>query len=188
MRIPQDGRLAVPAGEAGGRALEEPRFKGNGELKSTRVRLATELDDLDREILKSLQDDSRVGFAALARELEASETTVRYRVKRLEKKGVIEKYVAIVNPKKVGWPIAAIISVKVHAGQASGVFKQLVSVEEMMHVLQSTGDSDFVLIVHARDMEHLNEVARRTREMPGVKAASVAVATGLMRIETGLKV
>lgn len=67
------------------------------------------LDDVDRQIVLMLQEDARLSNAALAEAVGLTTSTVYERVKKLEKKGVIKKYVAIVEPEAINKPIAAFI-------------------------------------------------------------------------------
>ena len=61
-----------------------------------------ELDAIDRRILRALQQDGRVTFDTLAGEAGLSSSAVLRRVRRLEEAGVIDRYVALVPPERVG--------------------------------------------------------------------------------------
>jgi len=61
-----------------------------------------QLDDIDIEILKILQKDCRVTLDQMSKMLNVPKSTLHYRIKRLEKQGVIEGYYAKINPSKLG--------------------------------------------------------------------------------------
>lgn len=74
-----------------------------------------ELDALDWKILALLQQDGRMSFTALAREISLSAPAVTERVRRLEALGVITGYTAVVSPVRLGLPIESIVRVRVRS-------------------------------------------------------------------------
>ena len=70
------------------------------------------LDKLDRQILRSLQRDGRATYDQLAEQVSLSPSAVLRRVKRLEESGVIDRYVALVKPEKVGLSLTAHLNVR----------------------------------------------------------------------------
>ena len=149
--------------------------------------LSVKLDATDRKILNILQTDARTSFASIARELGVSEATVRFRVKRLIEKGVILRFVTLLDPRKIELPITAIIMAKVDPNLLEEAFEQMASFNETHHVFQSTGEYDIVAVVHARDLLHLSELRKRVKLVPGIKEASVSATTRLMKIEPTFK-
>jgi Lrp/AsnC family transcriptional regulator for asnA, asnC and gidA len=149
--------------------------------------LTVELDEIDRRILNMLQSDARTSFARIARESKVSEATVRFRVKKLIKSGVIIRFVALLNPRKIGLPVTAIIMAKVDPTLLEEAFEQLASFNETHHVFQSTGEYDIVAVVHARDMLHLSELRKRVKMIPGIEDAVVSATTRLMKIDPTFK-
>jgi Lrp/AsnC family transcriptional regulator for asnA, asnC and gidA len=149
--------------------------------------LPVELDEMDRKLLIMLQRDARTPFARIAREIGVSEATVRFRVKKLVEKGVITRFITLLDPRKIGLPITATIVAKVEPSLLDKAVEQLASFVEAHHVFQSTGEYDIVAVVHARDMAHLGEIRKRVKMIPGVKDVSVSVATRIMRVEPVFK-
>ena len=136
------------------------------------VLMASEgLDGLDKRILKSLQFNCRLSFAELSRELDVAEATVRFRVNRLVEDGVITRFAALVDPAKVGMKVSGAILLKIDPAYLEEACKQLVSFSETMYLFQSTGEYDVVSVIVARDMEHLNNLVKNTKMIPGVKDA-----------------
>ncbi|MFQ5822415.1 MAG: Lrp/AsnC family transcriptional regulator [Candidatus Heimdallarchaeota archaeon] len=149
--------------------------------------MSVELDEIDRKILNMLQSDARTPFASVARELKVSEATVRFRVKKLIKKGVITRFIALLDPRKIGLSVTAIIMAKVDPTLLEEAFEHLASFNETHHVFQGTGEYDIVAVVHARDMVHLSELRKRVKMIPGIKDALVSATTRLMKIESTFK-
>jgi Lrp/AsnC family transcriptional regulator, leucine-responsive regulatory protein len=73
------------------------------------------IDKIDRQILVSLQTDARLSNAALAGKVGLTTSSVHERVKKLERKGIIKGYVAVVNAEALGKPIIAFIHLTVGA-------------------------------------------------------------------------
>jgi Lrp/AsnC family transcriptional regulator for asnA, asnC and gidA len=145
--------------------------------------LSVELDEIDKKLLNILQRDARTPFAKIAREFGISEATVRFRVKKLIDKGVVTRFITLLDPRKIGVPITATIVAKVEQTLLDKAVEQIASFDEAHHVFQSTGEYDIVAVVHTRDMTHLSEIRKRVKMLPGVKDVSVSVATRIMRVE-----
>jgi Lrp/AsnC family leucine-responsive transcriptional regulator len=73
---------------------------------------AYELDSIDRRILGALQVDGRMTYDELAAKVQLSASAVLRRVKRLEDEQVISRYVAIIEPERVGLALTAYINVR----------------------------------------------------------------------------
>ncbi|MFQ6075343.1 MAG: Lrp/AsnC family transcriptional regulator [Candidatus Bathyarchaeia archaeon] len=141
------------------------------------------MDDIDESILRILQNNCRTSYSAIARELGVAESTVRYRVDRLRKEGVITRFIALLDPRKIGLNITAIALIKVDAKKLKETSKELASFGESHHLFQSTGEYDLVSVIHAKDISHLNELMERIKRLPGVRETSVEVATDLIKVE-----
>jgi Lrp/AsnC family transcriptional regulator, regulator for asnA, asnC and gidA len=147
----------------------------------------TTLDDLDKQILKTLQQDGRVSFADLSRKLNTAEATIRFRVKRLQDEKVITHFAAIVDPAKVGYTVSGAILLKIDPAHLEKACKQLTTFNETVYLFQSTGEYDIVSVIFARDMAHLNDVVRRTKLILGVKDARVSVTTRFLKVDSMVK-
>lgn len=117
-----------------------------------------ELDEVDREILRILQQNARTPFSEIAREIEMSSATVHDRVNRLEEAGVIEGYHASVNPKALGWGISAIVGMQVDQGRETETLRRLEAFDNVQEVHLTTGRWDVILRVYAEDADALREL------------------------------
>jgi Lrp/AsnC family transcriptional regulator for asnA, asnC and gidA len=148
--------------------------------------LSTSLDDLDKRILKLLQFNGRLSFADLSRELYVAEATVRFRFNRLVSNGVITRFAALLDPAKVGMKVSGAILLKIDPAYLEEACKQLVSFSETQYLFQSTGEYDVVSVIVARDMEHLNNLIKKTKIIPGVKDARVSVTTRFLKFDPSI--
>ena len=149
--------------------------------------LQVSLDELDKRLLKLLQFNCRLSFAELSRELNVAEATVRFRVNRLVEEGVITRFAALLDPVKVDMKVSGAILLKIDPSFLDEACKRLVTFNETQYLFQSTGEYDVVSVIVARDMEHLNELVKNTKLIPGVKDARVSVTTRFLKFDPSIK-
>ncbi|WP_259782393.1 Lrp/AsnC family transcriptional regulator [Aestuariispira ectoiniformans] len=116
----------------------------------------------DRKILEVLQREGRLSNVELADRIGMSPSPCLRRVKRLEEEGVIEGYSARVNRKKIGLGVMAACQVKLknHDEQEVQAFVDaVVAMPEVTGFFSMTGRSDFLLLVHAPDLESYGRFA-----------------------------
>ncbi|MEO6283656.1 MAG: Lrp/AsnC family transcriptional regulator [Dyadobacter sp.] len=118
------------------------------------------LDDTDAKILHFLQQDATLKTRELSEKLNLSYTPVYERVRRLEKEGVIKKYVALVDREKVGKKLMAFcnIALKEHSKFMGEKFVKAISaMPEVMECFNISGDYDFLLKVVVDDMSQYQQ-------------------------------
>ncbi|WP_314823729.1 Lrp/AsnC family transcriptional regulator [Prevotella histicola] len=116
----------------------------------------TELDDIDKKILRILQRDSHLTVKELAARVHLSPSPVFERQKRLEREGYIERYMAVVNSHRVrnGIMVLCNIRLKQHTQELIQEFMDVVqSIDEITECYNTSGDYDFLIKVYARDMK-----------------------------------
>ena len=123
-----------------------------------------ELDAFDRAILAILQKDNATPQRAIGERVNLSAPAVQRRIKRMEETGVIRANVALVDPAKVGHPITIFVEVEVESERAElidAAKRGFAAVPEVQQCYYVTGESDFILIVTARDMDDFEQFTRR---------------------------
>ena len=116
------------------------------------------LDKTDRRILDVLQRDGRISVTDLAEQVGLSATPCARRIRQLETAGLIQGYAAIVDPKRAGQTIQAIVQIKLeqHSDEIVERFRRtLIDRPEVMACYTVTGEMDFLLHVIVRDIEAL---------------------------------
>jgi Lrp/AsnC family leucine-responsive transcriptional regulator len=120
-----------------------------------------ELDSVDRRILAALQVDGRVTYDELAMKVQLSPSAVLRRVKRLEETQVISRYVALIEPERIGLALTAYINVRlekhseVHKRNPMDLFRASVQTwPEVVECAALTGEMDYLLRVVVYDMAH----------------------------------
>ncbi|MBO3054461.1 Lrp/AsnC family transcriptional regulator [Burkholderia pseudomallei] len=114
------------------------------------------LDSIDRRILRALQRDGRQQNVELAKEVGLSPSPCLRRVRLLEEAGVIERYVAVLNPAKVGRGLTVFTRVWLKEQDADTVAHFAEAVQHLPQVVEChlmAGDGDFLLRVVAADID-----------------------------------
>jgi Lrp/AsnC family transcriptional regulator, leucine-responsive regulatory protein len=123
----------------------------------------------DAKILAVLQRDGRRPYADLGSEVGMSGPSAHERVKKLEARGVIRGYAAIVDPRAVGYDILAFSWITQAPGTTrhdlSEAFATIPEIEECHHI---TGEADYLIKVRARDTRDLERVLRLVQSTPNV--------------------
>ncbi|MBQ6763525.1 MAG: Lrp/AsnC family transcriptional regulator [Bacteroidales bacterium] len=118
------------------------------------------LDSVDLDILRCMQENARLTTKELAARVHLSTTPVFERLKRLERSGVIRKYVAVLDAEKLHLGFVVFCSVKLKqmnrevAREFVSVVKDIPQVAECYNV---SGEYDYLLKIHAPDMKYYNE-------------------------------
>jgi Lrp/AsnC family transcriptional regulator for asnA, asnC and gidA len=141
------------------------------------------LDEIDLRLLEILQKNCKTNFTHISNELSIPESTIRYRIERLEKKGIITNYIALVNPRKVGLNITAITMIKLNPPSIQKVSKKLAKFHELRHLFRTTGLYDLVSVVNARDITHLNKLMEEIKMIEGIREVIFEVATELIKVD-----
>jgi Lrp/AsnC family transcriptional regulator, leucine-responsive regulatory protein len=119
------------------------------------------LDDINRRLLEELQHDGRVAFAELGRRVGLSAPAVAERVGRLERDGVITGYRADVDPRALGYTLAAVVRIRPFARQIHKIPEIAEQTPEIVECERITGEDCFLLRLHVRHMDDLEPVLDR---------------------------
>lgn len=114
------------------------------------------LDAIDKKILELVQNDSKKTTKELSIKLNLSVTAVYERVRKLEREGIIEKYVAIVNKSKVekGFLVFCHLKLIQHSRDYIQIFeKEVAQLSEVVECYHVSGDYDYILKIVVKDME-----------------------------------
>jgi Lrp/AsnC family transcriptional regulator, leucine-responsive regulatory protein len=121
----------------------------------------TLIDPINRRLLEELQGNARLTMAELGRRVDLSAPAVAERVQRLEEAGVITGYRAQVDPKAVGFPIAAVVRVRPASRQLQKIPDIARETPEVVECYRITGEDCFFLKLHLRSIDDLEEILDR---------------------------
>lgn len=122
--------------------------------------MAENLDQTDLQILKTLQRNSKLTTKELAEAVHLTPTPVFERQKRLERYGYIKKYVAVLDPEKLGQGLLVFCKVKlkqINHEIADAFTRRILRIPEVTECYNTSGAYDYLLKVRARDMKQYQE-------------------------------
>lgn len=118
------------------------------------------MDATDRKLLGLLQEDTKKTTKELSLKLHLSVTAVYERIKKLEREGIIEKYVVLLNRNKInkGFVVFCHLKLLQHTKEFINQFeKEVVKLTEVLECFHVSGDYDYILKVCVKDMEEYRE-------------------------------
>jgi Lrp/AsnC family transcriptional regulator, leucine-responsive regulatory protein len=134
------------------------------------------LEELDRQICSLLAANGRMSFTDLGRKTGLSTSAVHQRVKRLEQRGVICGYRAEINPRAVGLPLTAFISVRpIDPSQPDDTPEQLADIAEIEACHSVAGDESYILQVRVAEPSDLEALLARIRSSANVTTRTTIV-------------
>lgn len=146
-----------------------------------------ELDDVDKAILRRLQEDARISFKDIAKDVGTSEATIFVRVKKLQKSGVIKAFRAIVNPKSVGKQVTAFALVKAEPKSYPKMLAQLASFEDICEIYDVTGAYYSIIKMRTSTSEQLAQMLDRIGEIEGVAGTETVIVLRTIKEDTAIK-
>lgn len=149
-----------------------------------------QLDRKDRAVLKALQRDSRLTMQQLASLTGMSSSACWRRVKRLEEAGVIDRYAAILNPRKAGFSLTSMTLVSLARHEEKNVetfVKEVARHPEVLECFATSGEADFHLRVVVEDMEAYNRFLDEfIFKLPGVSQVRSNIVLKEIKLDTAL--
>lgn len=130
-------------------------------LRDANAYEANLLDDINLRLLDELRTDGRLGMAELGRRVGMSAPAIAERVGRLERAGVITGYRAELDPAALGFPVSAIVRIRPSPGQLQRVREVAMEAEEVGECFRITGDDCYLMRLHLRSIDDLEEVLDR---------------------------
>ncbi|MDB5737143.1 MAG: Lrp/AsnC family transcriptional regulator [Sphingomonas bacterium] len=147
------------------------------------------LDTIDRRILAILQEDATRPIAEIAEAVSLSATPCWKRIKRLEKAGVIQRRVAILDRDKLGLGVTVIVAIRTArhsedwlASFADGVAR----IPEVVEFYRMSGEIDYLLKVVARDIADYDRIYRKLTKVADLHDVSSSFAMQEIKSTTAL--
>ena len=146
-------------------------------------------DQLDIAILEELQENGRTSVADLARKIHLSQPAVHNRIKRLEREGIIQQYVALLNRKAIGYDLMCLVQIRLNSHQEDVIQKLTQAIQELVIVLECflvTGQSDMILKIVVENQQALNNLISKLTTLDGIERIETAVVLQEVKLTTAL--
>ena len=127
------------------------------------------LDEIDKKIVKVLQDDARTSLRKISELVKVSLGTVSNRVKRMERNGVIKGYSVILDPDQIGWELNVVIGLRIQKGRLIEIQERIAKDSRVNGVYDVTGDFDSMVIARAKNRKDLDDLSKNVLSIDGVE-------------------
>ncbi|MER8528953.1 MULTISPECIES: Lrp/AsnC family transcriptional regulator [unclassified Mesorhizobium] len=133
------------------------------------------MDQLDEQIITSLRHDARRSISDLAVSLGVSRATVRSRIERLERDGVIVGYTVILRADAVDQRVRGIMMIEIEGHAADRVIRALGGFSEVSTIHTTNGRWDLVIELGTQTLSEFDAVLRRIRLIPGITGSETSL-------------
>jgi Lrp/AsnC family leucine-responsive transcriptional regulator len=144
------------------------------------------IDEIDRRIIEILQNEARTPNAEIARQIGMAPSAIHERIRKLEERGVIEGYVAKIQPRALGAGLLAFVFV--HANERIGAretARALAEIPEVLEVHHIAGEDCFLTKVRTADTEALGELLNsRLGAIPTIDSTRTTIVLGTVKEST----
>lgn len=131
--------------------------------------LISRKDQTNVKILKTLLSNARLSSRQIAKKVDVSAATVISRIKKMEKKGTIKGYTAILDQEKLGYELTVITEITVSKGKLLEMEKKIAKIPGVCAVYDVTGQIDAMVIAKFRSREELSKFTKNLLSMPFVE-------------------
>lgn len=130
-----------------------------------------QMDNIDLVILKFLQDNGRDTASNISKKIHLSVSAVLDRIHKLEESGVVKKYTVLLDSRKLGYDVLAVMEVRLeHPRFYDSFVEAVMGNDSIVDCYYLTGDFDFNLKICCKSSEDLEAQHRFVKEIPGVSA------------------
>ena len=134
-----------------------------------------ELDAIDERLIAALALFPRVGMLQIAREIGVARNTAQAHLDRLIREGVITGFGPELDLRRLGYGVSAFVTLEIAQGRGPAVDGHLAAIPEVVEAYMTTGSSDLLCRVVARDNDHLGQLVSRIVDLPGITRTTTAL-------------
>jgi DNA-binding Lrp family transcriptional regulator len=132
------------------------------------------LDNIDKKILEILSENCLTPFVRISKKLHVTEGTVRYRVRRLQKKGILRAFRAVVDPVHLGLGTVTFVAVTVTPALMPHVAGALTNLENVLGVYETHTYGDLLLMIRSATPSQLSDfITSKIKTIQGVTGSQV---------------
>jgi len=123
-----------------------------------------QLDDIDKNILRILQDDARKSYREIQDQLGISIGTIHNRISKLKKNQIIEGYTLKLNNIKLGFKLTFLIRIQVDGKHTMEILEEVSKIPEVCSVFHTTGEQSAALVCRFKESDDVHRFIRELNE------------------------
>jgi Lrp/AsnC family transcriptional regulator for asnA, asnC and gidA len=123
------------------------------------------IDDLDRKIIRVMNQNARKSFREIAKEVGTSAAVVIHAVKKLEGLGSIKGYIPVIDAGHFGFELMAIIALRISQGKLLETQRKIAQIPRVAAVYDITGEWDSLVIAYFKGRQDLNDFLKKLNAM-----------------------
>ena len=128
-----------------------------------------ELDEIDRNILRILQEDARKSYRDIQQQLGISIGTIHNRIAKLKKRKIIEGYTLKLNNEKLGYKLSFLIRIDCDGKFTEEILDEIAKIPEVCNVFHTTGEQSAALICRFKESDQVHDFIRKLNAREYVK-------------------
>ena len=134
------------------------------------------IDDKDKQIIDILLKSGREPANSISEKIGISVPTVTDRIKKMQDADIISGFKAVINYKKLGYDVAALITViSESSSNYSDIVEKSKNMSEVVRCFATTGSGSHVILVNAKDTDSLEKILRNIQSWPEVKRTETQI-------------
>jgi Lrp/AsnC family transcriptional regulator for asnA, asnC and gidA len=141
------------------------------------------ISELEKKILKSLNENARKSFREVAKEVGTSTTAIYNNVKKMEKSGLLQGYVPAVDEELLGFTLTAIIALRISQGKLFGVYEKILNYPEVREIYDLTGEWDTILVCFFKRRRDLDNFLKTKLNIPHIERVTTHVVLNVIKDE-----
>lgn len=134
-----------------------------------------QLDAVDERLIAALALFPRAGMLQIARQIGVARNTAQAHLDRLTREGVITGFGPEVDLRRLGYGVSAFVTLEIAQGRGPAVDGHLAAIPEVVEAYMTTGSSDLLCRVVARDNDHLGQLISRIVDLPGITRTTTSL-------------
>jgi Lrp/AsnC family transcriptional regulator for asnA, asnC and gidA len=123
------------------------------------------IDDLDRKIIRIMNQNARKSFREIAKEVGTSAAVVIHAVKKLEGLGSIKGYIPVIDAGHFGFDLMAIIALRISQGKLLETQRKIAQIPRVAAVYDITGEWDSLVVAYFKGRQDLNDFLKKLNAM-----------------------
>ncbi|MCL2475602.1 Lrp/AsnC family transcriptional regulator [Candidatus Bathycorpusculum sp.] len=131
------------------------------------------MDEKDRQIIKTLKDDARAGYADIGNKIGLSEGAVRKRIKTLTDEGTIKKFTIKIDTKESAQAITLLATNPAYPTQE--VSKTIQTIPNIETIYEVTGEYDIIAVITGNNVTEVNECIEKIRRVEGIRKTNTMI-------------